>query len=186
MNQKLRLVCNQNKLVIGAFDFIKTIIFVMVFVTVVFTYFIRDVNVVGSSMLDTLHAGDKIILTNFNYVPKPGDIVAVNTENLVEKRIIKRVIATEGQLINIDYKTGNVIVDGIVISENYLYSKTNKPDNALKFPCVVPKDHIFVMGDNRLISYDSRYEDIGFIPCDDIIGKAQLIFYPFNRIKYIY
>ena len=119
-------------------------------------------------------------------MPKPGDIVAVNTENLVEKRIIKRVIATEGQLINIDYKTGNVIVDGIVISENYLYSKTNKPDNALKFPCVVPKDHIFVMGDNRLISYDSRYEDIGFIPCDDIIGKAQLIFYPFNRIKYIY
>ncbi len=186
MPKKIKYRYNENRYVNAAFDFIKTIVFVMAVVALLFTYFIRDVNVVGSSMYDTLHAGDKVILTTFNYTPKSGDIVAINTENLIEKRIIKRVIATEGQLIDIDYKTGDVYVDGIIISEDYLYSATNKPDDAFALPCVVPENHIFVMGDNRLISFDSRDTGIGLVSCDDIIGKAQFVFYPFDRVKYIY
>lgn len=183
---KLKYSHNNNTFVTYAFDLTKTIIFVFAIISVIFTFFIRDANVVGSSMANTLHNSDKIILTNFNYTPKVGDIVAINAENMVEKRIIKRVIATEGHTISIDYDNGKVCVDGIILDEPYISSQTRKPSNAFNFPYVVPEGHVFVMGDNRNISLDSRSEKVGLVAVEEIIGKAQFIVYPFNRITYLY
>ena len=168
------------------FDICKTVIFVFVIVSLVFTFFLRDANIVGNSMNDTLHNGDKILLTNFMYKPSNGDIVAINAEDMIEKIIIKRVIATEGQTIRIDYEKGEVCVDGIILDEKYVSSFTKKPNHDWSIPYVVPKGHVFVMGDNRLVSLDSRDKTVGLIPVEDIIGKAQVVFYPLDRISYLY
>ena len=167
---KIRIKINDKKITNYMFDFTRTIIFVFAIISVAFTFIIRDANVVGNSMLDTLHSDDKIFITNFMYEPKCGDIVAINAENQIEKRIIKRVIA----------------VEGIKIDEPYVSSLTREPSNPLQIPYVIPEGYIFVMGDNRIISLDSRDKSIGLVSVDDVIGKAQFIFFPLDRFKYLY
>ncbi len=185
-NKRIHYNMNKSKLVNYLFDFTKTIIFVFAVVSVVFTFIIRDANVVGNSMCETLHNSDKVLITNFMYKPKSGDIVAINAEDQIEKRIIKRVIATENQTLNVDYETGNVYVDGIKLDEKYVSSSTKQPKNSFAIPYVIPKGYIFVMGDNRNISFDSRDAEIGLISIDEVIGKAQFILFPFDRITYLY
>lgn len=185
-NTKIKYYINTKKYTNYTFELAKTIVFVFAFISVVFTYFVRDANVVGNSMVDTLHNSDKILMTNLLYEPHAGDIVVINAENQIEKRIVKRVIATEGQTLSIDYNSGKVCVDGIILYENYVSSFTQKPKNDTTIPYVIPEGYIFVMGDNRSISLDSRDAEIGLIPVDDVIGKAQFIFYPFDRIGYLY
>lgn len=183
---KIKLELNNKKVTEYMFDLSRTIIFVFVFMSIIFTFVIRDANVVGNSMLDTLHSDDKILMTNFMYKPKCGDIVAINAENQIEKRIIKRVIATEGQTLVVDYNKNAVYVDGIQIDEPYVSSITGEPSNPSQIPYVIPEGYIFVMGDNRVISLDSRDKSIGLISVDDVIGKAQFIVYPFDRFTYLY
>ena len=175
---KIRIKINDKKITNYMFDFTRTIIFVFAIISVAFTFIIRDANVVGNSMLDTLHSDDKIFITNFMYEPKCGDIVAINAENQIEKRIIKRVIAVEGQTLVVDYS--------IKIDEPYVSSLTREPSNPLQIPYVIPEGYIFVMGDNRIISLDSRDKSIGLVSVDDVIGKAQFIFFPLDRFKYLY
>lgn len=184
--QKIKFKVNDKKVTDYMFDLTRTIIFVFAFMSVIFTFIIRDANVVGNSMLDTLHSDDKILMTNFMYKPKCGDIVAINAENQIEKRIIKRVIATEGQTLVVDYSKNAVYVDGIQIDEPYVSSITRVPSNPLQIPYVIPEGYIFVMGDNRIISLDSRDKSIGLVSVNDVIGKAQFIVYPFDRFTYLY
>lgn len=184
--QKIKFKVNDKKVTDYMFDLTRTIIFVFAFMSVIFTFIIRDANVVGNSMLDTLHSDDKILMTNFMYKPKCGDIVAINAENQIEKRIIKRVIATEGQTLVVDYSKNAVYVDGIQIDEPYVSSITREPSNPLQIPYVIPEGYIFVMGDNRIISLDSRDKSIGLVSLNDVIGKAQFIVYPFDRFTYLY
>lgn len=184
--QKIKFKVNDKKVTDYMFDLTRTIIFVFAFMSVIFTFIIRDANVVGNSMLDTLHSDDKILMTNFMYKPKCGDIVAINAENQIEKRIIKRVIATEGQTLVVDYSKNAVYVDGIQIDELYVSSITREPSNPLQIPYVIPEGYIFVMGDNRIISLDSRDKSIGLVSVNDVIGKAQFIVYPFDRFTYLY
>lgn len=184
--QKIKFKANDKKVTDYMFDLTRTIIFVFAFMSVIFTFIIRDANVVGNSMLDTLHSDDKILMTNFMYKPKCGDIVAINAENQIEKRIIKRVIATEGQTLVVDYSKNAVYVDGIQIDEPYVSSITREPSNPLQIPYVIPEGYIFVMGDNRIISLDSRDKSIGLVSVNDVIGKAQFIVYPFDRFTYLY
>lgn len=184
--QKIKFKVNDKKVTDYMFDLTRTIIFVFAFMSVIFTFIIRDANVVGNSMLDTLHSDDKILMTNFMYKPKCGDIVAINAENQIEKRIIKRVIATEGQTLVVDYSKNAVYVDGIQIDEPYVSSITREPSNPLQIPYVIPEGYIFVMGDNRIISLDSRDKSIGLVSVNDVIGKAQFIVYPFGRFTYLY
>lgn len=184
--QKIKFKVNDKKVTDYMFDLTRTIIFVFVFMSVIFTFIMRDANVVGNSMLDTLHSDDKILMTNFMYKPKCGDIVAINAENQIEKRIIKRVIATEGQTLVVDYSKNAVYVDGIQIDEPYVSSITREPSNPLQIPYVIPEGYIFVMGDNRIISLDSRDKSIGLVSVNDVIGKAQFIVYPFDRFTYLY
>lgn len=183
---KRKYFLNNDKIINYIYDIVKTILFMFSIICIIFTFIFRDANVVGNSMVDTLHNNDKVILTNFMYMPKPGDIVVINAENQIEKDIIKRVIATEGQTLSIDYNTGKVLVDGVIIDEPYISSYTIKPNNEYDIPYVIPDGYIFVMGDNRNVSLDSRDSEIGLIPVSDVIGKAQFIFFPVNRISYLY
>lgn len=183
---KIKFTFNKNKFVNNTFDLIKTIILAMIMVSVIFTLFVREANVEGSSMQNTLQTKDRVFLTNFLYQPKNGDIVVINAENLEEKRIIKRVIAIENQTLRIDYDSGNVYVDEIKIDEPYISSETGKSSFPAEIPYTIPKGYIFVMGDNRAMSKDSRNETIGLVSVDDVIGKAQFVFYPFDRAVYLY
>ena len=114
---KTKIQINKEKLPNCIFDIFKTVIFLFAIISVVFTFFIKDVTIDGESMKDTLFDGDREILTNFLYSPQVGDIVAVDADQQIGKIIIKRVIATEGQTIKIDYDNNKVIVDGIVLDE---------------------------------------------------------------------
>lgn len=183
---KNKFAYNTNRPTNYLFDLFKSVIYMFAVIIIIFTFFIREVNVKGDSMNDTLQQNDKVVLTNFMYEPQPGDIVAINTPNLKDDHIIKRVIATEGQTLSIDYAEGTVTVDGVVLDEDYISSFTKKPENAFEIPYVIPEGKVFVMGDNRYISLDSRVADLGLVSVDEVIGKAQFIFFPFDRITYLY
>lgn len=165
-------------------------VFISVFVVVLlFAYVIRPVTVDGESMTNTLQDGDRLLMSDLFYTPKQGDIVIIdNTHshlydengNVVEgdglkKRLIKRVIATGGQEIDIDFVTGEVKVDGEVLDEPYIRELTHEQEGGFdSYPITVPEGYYFVMGDNRNASSDSRSEHVGFIPEDSILGKAVL------------
>ncbi len=169
------------------FDWIRCILFALAVVVFCLTFLFRLVDVKGSSMDNTLATKDKVIVTNLFYTPQNGDIVVISHGAEYSHPIIKRVIATEGQKIKLDYENDKIIVDGIEISEPYLDGSTfggNIGDN--KIPEVVPEGKIFVMGDNRRVSMDSRSSQIGLIDVDNVIGKAQFVVFPFEHSGYLY
>lgn len=171
----------------GFYDWIRCILFAIAIVVLCLTFIFRLVDVDGSSMYDTLSSKDKVIITNVFYTPKVGDIVVISHGAEYSKPIIKRVIATEGQTIKLDYENDRVIVDGIVYDEPYLDQSTfggRVGDNVI--PEVIPEGKIFVMGDNRKDSLDSRSTEIGLIDVENVIGKAQLVAFPFNHFGYLY
>lgn len=178
---------NSEGLTAGIYDWIRCVIFAIAIVVICLTFVFRLVEVDGSSMDDTLQNRDKVIVTNLFYTPHDSDIVVISHGEKYNKPIIKRVIATEGQTIKLDYKNDRIIVDGVVIPESYIKGTTfsnNIGDNEI--PEVIPKGKIFVMGDNRQVSLDSRSKQIGLIDVNNVIGKAQVVAFPFDRIKYLY
>ena len=177
---------NENKTAVFLFDFVKTIISVFSVMIIIFTFLVREISIEGDSMRDILHDKDKVVITDIFYTPNNNDIVVIDTPYLKEKRIIKRVIATEGQTLSINYDTGEVCVDGIILDEEYIFSETDRPSREYKIPYIIPLDYNFVMGDNRSVSLDSRDSTIGLVPDKDVIGKAQFIFFPLDRLTYLY
>ena len=140
----------------------------------------RVVVVVGPSMYNTLVDGDRLVLiSNVLYRnPKQGDIIVASKESFRNgERIIKRVIATEGQWVDINFDTGTVKVDGKILDEPYISTPTVTPEG-LTFPLRVEDGCVFVLGDNRALSMDSRHPQIGQIDCREIVGKAIFIFFP--------
>ena len=115
------------------------------------------------------------------YKPKRGDIVIVTQPNDMNHSLVKRVIATGGQTINIDAVAGKVYVDDKELDEPYILEPTYVAGN-IKYPFVVPEGTLFVMGDNRNVSLDSRSDRIGTIDERYIKGKVWFRIYPFNRI----
>ena len=185
-NEKIKFQINKNKLPVYIFEMFKSVIFLFAIISILFTFFVKDVNIDGQSMKNTLFDGDKAILTSFLYTPEVGDIVAIDAEQQIGKTIIKRVIATEGQTIKIDYDNNRVIVDGIVLDEDYVAAPTITPTIGWDVPETVPEGYVFVMGDNRSVSLDSRSGSIQLIPKTMILGKAQFVIYPFEHFKYLY
>ncbi len=170
-----------------AFEFLKSILPALSIVVLVLIFIVRISFVDGKSMENTLQDNDVLIVTNFLYDAQIGDVVTVSHGQEYEEAIVKRVIATEGQSVKIDYENDTVAVDGIVIDEPYIkeVDMVKSTNDVIDF-IVVPEDMIFVMGDNRNNSSDSRSKEIGLINVDDVIGKAQCVVFPFNRIQYLY
>lgn len=173
-------------------EWLEVLSVAIICVVLVFSFFFRVATISGNSMLNTLHNGDKVIITNLNYEPRQGDIVVVsrNIENSAEgesesqEPIIKRVIAVGGQTVDIDFEKGIVYVDGAPLKEKYLGSPTNKSGD-VEFPIYVPKGHIFILGDNRMDSLDSRFSVIGkggIVDNRYVLGHAVYRFFPFTQI----
>ncbi|MBQ1546325.1 MAG: signal peptidase I [Clostridia bacterium] len=166
--------------VTNLYDWTSAFLFALILVVMIMTFCFRLVDVDGDSMLQTLQNGNKIIVTGLNYEPQVGDIVVIAHGAELDKALVKRVIAVGGQTVDINSETGDVIVDGIVIKEDYINGKTTKIGNT-EFPLEVEDGTVFVLGDNRPISKDSRFTDVGLIDNDAIIGKVQFRIYPFNK-----
>lgn len=172
------------------FEWLEVLATAVISVVIIFSLIFRVATISGSSMRDTLFDGDKVIITNFAYTPKQGDIIVIsrNAENSVENvengqvPIIKRVIATGGQTVNIDFTQGVVYVDGIPLDEPYAREATTRKFD-VEFPIYVPEGYIFVLGDNRNDSKDSRDSEIGeggLIDTRYVLGHAVLRIFPFS------
>lgn len=140
----------------------------------------RIVVVSGPSMNPTMVDGDYLLLISnvFYRTPKQGDIIVACKDDFKDgEPIIKRVIATEGQTVDIDFDAGIVYVDGMALDEPYTNTPTNLREG-MSFPLVVDEGCVFVMGDNRNSSKDSRNPEIGQIDCREILGKAIFLVFP--------
>ncbi len=175
------------------FKDVRDFIFILAIFMVVYVLCFRQVVVVGDSMNHTLVDGDRLLLVSnlFYRNPEPGDIVVASKDTFRDGEvIIKRVIAVEGQTIDIDFTTGNVYVDGVLLEETYIASPTMLPEGT-QFPLTVEPGCVFLMGDNRMNSTDSRNPQIGQVDTREILGKVIFLMFPgqdedhdrqFNRI----
>lgn len=153
---------------------LKDLVFVLAIFMVIYMLLFRVVVVIGSSMYDTLHHGDRLLLISSTFYrdPKQGDIIVASKKSFSNGEcIVKRVIATEGQLVDIDFQKGVVYVDGVALEEDYVYTKTTLFEGET-FPLTVEEGHLFVLGDNRDNSKDSRNPQIGQIDKREVLGKA--------------
>lgn len=165
----------------GFFEWGEALIIAVFTVILTFIYIARPVTVDGASMYPTLENGEKLITSNFNYTPDYGDIIVFTKESFSEESVVKRIIATGGQVVNIDYKTGEVTVDGVVLKEDYINELTHLQGD-VSFPVTVPEGELFVMGDNRNHSSDSRVTEIGFVAEELILGQVVMRIFPLNKI----
>jgi signal peptidase I len=163
------------------FEWLEAVATALMLVIIVMIFVLRPANVDGRSMEPTLSNGDKIIFTDIGYTPKQGDIVVLDSEGL-GKFIVKRVIATAGQKLEIDFITGNVLVDDVLLEETYINSDTLLDEGGQTYPLIVPENCVFVMGDNRMNSTDSRDSRVGFIEDYDIYGKVIFRVLPLTKM----
>lgn len=178
----------------AVYDWLGTLIVSIIAVIIILTFFFRIVVVDGSSMMDTLQHRDVLVMRQFNYKPEVGDIVIIsrNYENDVlyqetsaKSVIIKRIIAVGGQTVDIDTEAGIVYVDGEAIDEPYIKDPTTV-NRGTEYPLYVEEGKVFVMGDNRLVSLDSRSSEVGLIDSKYILGKAIIRLFPISEAGSIY
>jgi signal peptidase I len=173
------------------FEWLDVVSAALIVVVLIFGFVFRVATISGDSMLNTLHNGEMVIIRNIFYKAEAGDIVVIsrNVENTAETDvvgqgpIIKRIIATENQVVDIDFEKNVVYVDGVALKEDYVSTPINKRD--VDFPVQVPEGHVFVLGDNRSISLDSRSSSIGNNGMVDeryILGQAIFRVFPFTNI----
>ncbi len=171
-------------------DVIECVLISGFIVMLLFGFVLRPVKVDGSSMVPTLYNKDQLLMLSLLYQPAGGDIVvaygdcatlfsdAAQTQTYqaegTEINLIKRVIATEGQTIDIDFTTGNITIDGKLLDQSYITLKATRNDGAFTYPMTIPEGYCFVMGDNRNGSMDSRHPSVGLISEDQILGHVVL------------
>lgn len=174
------------------FEWLDVLTTAIITVVIIFSLLFRVATISGPSMQNTLFTGDRVIISNLGYTPKRGDIVVIsrNVNNSVEdaatskEPIIKRVIAVGGQTVNIDFERGVVSVDGVELDEPYAKTPTTTKYD-VEFPLYVPEGYIFVLGDNRNESMDSRDSRIGeggLVDTRYVLGHAVFRIFPFNSI----
>lgn len=161
------------------YEWVQALVCSVLAVVVLFTFVIRMIGVDGHSMVPTLQDGDRLLVLNsmLYHDYQYGDIVILRKESFLDEPIVKRVIATEGQMVDIDFSNGSVYVDGKLLKEDYINELT-LTEYGTEFPLTVPKGSIFVMGDNRNHSNDSRDSRLGTVDVRYVIGKAVLLAFP--------
>ena len=165
-----------------AYEWLQILIVALVTIILVFTFVGRIIGVDGSSMYPTLHHGDMLLLQSVGYEPKQGDVVVLTKAfRDVDGPIVKRVIATGGQTVDIDYDSNTVYVDGEPLDEPYILEPMWDIYGNGDIHVEVPEGSIFVLGDNRNGSKDSRDAGVGTIDEDYVLGKAVFSIFPMSR-----
>ena len=162
-------------------EWIESITLSLISITLIFTFLFRITTVSGISMLPTLNSQDKVLISNLLYAPERQDIIVIDTYTAYGQPLVKRIIGLAGDEIDIDFNSGEVFVNGQLQDEPYISASTTQHLD-LSFPLIVPENTIFVMGDNRPYSLDSRSTSIGFIDVRNILGKSLLRVYPFSNM----
>lgn len=171
------------------FAWLQALTFALLILMVIFTFFGRIIGVDGSSMLPTLTNGDLLFLQCAGYEPEQGDVVVLHKAfSATGEPIVKRVIATGGQSVHIDYGTSTVYVDGEALDEPYLGEPMLQPGSASmqETDWDIPEGSVFVMGDNRNYSADSRESSLGPVDNDYVLGKALVVLFPFSHFGSIH
>ena len=170
------------RFVVHCYEWLEALISSLIVVVLLFTLLFRIVNVSGPSMLPTLQSNDRVLLTSYFYQPKQGDVVVITHTAKLQEPIIKRVIALENQTVDIDFETGTVYVDGQALDESaYIENGITTQPSDYTYPLTVPSGHLFVLGDNRAVSNDSRSSAVGMIDERYVLGKAEFVVFPFSR-----
>ena len=162
------------------YEWVQSLVGSVLVVVAIFTFGIRMLGVDGHSMLNTLQHGDRLLVLNsmFYHDYQYGDIVILRKDGVFDNDpIVKRVIATGGQTVDIDFNEGVVYVDGEALEEDYIREPTYTAEGT-EFPLTVPEGSIFVMGDNRNGSSDSRDYRLGTVDTRYVIGKAAFLIFP--------
>ncbi len=176
--------------------------FIALFITsMIFTYILHIAVVNGESMENTLMPDDRLVTTSLYSSINQGDIVIIyagdsvtlnddgslNIGKGLRKTLVKRVIAVEGQTVDINFERGAVYVDGKMLDESYITSLTHMDEGAFtyKYPVEVPEGYVFVMGDNRQVSKDSRSDEIGFVSLESITGKVIMRVFPLDAFGFV-
>lgn len=162
------------------YDWLQVVVVAIVGIVLIFVFAARTIEVVGPSMQPTLQNHNRIVLSDLFYTPKYGDIVVLRKASFENTPIIKRVIATEGQTVDIDFTTGIVTVDGRALDEPYTAEPAARPEN-FTGPIAVPPGCVFVMGDNRNDSTDSRDSRIGMVDTREIMGRLLFRIFPIGE-----
>ncbi len=162
-------------------EWVEAITWAAAVLLLVFTFCVRVVHVDGDSMLPTLHNGERLLISSVPYTPHHGDIVVTDRFTPYGKVLIKRVIGCPGDTIDIDFSSGTVLRNGTPLEEPYTAAPTLLAEG-VAFPLTVPQGCVFVMGDNRNESLDSRSAEVGFIDVRDVLGKALWRLTPLSRM----
>ncbi len=165
---------------LSIFDVFQAGIAALVVVTLVFIFCFRVFSVDGPSMVPTLEDGDRIIVSTIGYEPERGDIVVLSSTEGIKEPIVKRIIALPGDTVDINFTTGTVTVNGV--EENYSQEPTMQQAD-LAFPMTIPEGTVFVLGDNRDLSLDSRSSRVGCVDERLIVGKVLFRFFPIGDWK---
>lgn len=175
----------REKFLRSVLEWMETIVMAIVLVAVVFTFAVRIITVDGGSMQPTYYDGDRVLVSGFAGEIDQGDVVII--VNALKEPIIKRVVATEGQTVSFDPSSQEVVVDGVPLPgeafgiANGITTVQGLPGEVLEFPQTVPEGCVFVLGDNRGNSTDSRFAEVGMVDCRNILGKVVFNVYPFSK-----
>ena len=187
---------SSHRILKGIFEYVELFAWSVFIVMMLFTFVIRLCRVDGSSMENTLYNGQVLLVSDLCYTPVQDDIIVFHlTEGETEKALVKRVIATEGQDVVIHFATKEIYVDGVLYADShrilknlsgrildyyYLYAEHSYDGMTQTFSATVPEGHLFVLGDNRNNSKDSRDTEIGFVDSRCVLGKAIARISPFT------